>query len=255
MNRHWLFLRGLGRDQRHWGTFIEQFQQAFIDDKVSVLDTCGNGFYSDFKSPLSIAEYTDHCRISLGTMESKNATKQSAKLNLVALSLGGMIALDWACRFPHEVQSITLINTSAANLTPWHKRINLFAVFKSFMAIIGQCSDISIEKAILQLTSNQQACEKTIVRWAAYRGIQSTSLLNLLRQLIAASRFKASALESIKPLVLTSKKDRLVNHVASKDIHQFFGGTLIEHDKAGHDLPLDDADWVIAQIKCHIVLS
>lgn len=263
MSRHWLLLRGLGRDHRHWGTFVAQFKLAFPDDKVSVLDTCGNGEFATLKSPLSIAEYTDHCRLMLGESLGVNIggklagtpEKSTANIHLVALSLGGMIALDWAHRFSDEVLSITLINTSAANLTPWYKRINLLAVIKSILAIVWNCNDEAIENEILQLTSNKQQHTDILARWTKYRRVQRTSLFNLIRQLIAASRFKANSLAKVTPLVLSSRADRLVNNVASKDIHRYFGGILVKHYSAGHDLPLDDGSWVISQIKQYLALS
>lgn len=251
MSRHWLLLRGLGRDHRHWGAFIAKFKHAFPDDKVSVLDTCGNGDFATLNSPLLIAEYTDHCRLELG----EKPEELLVNIHLVALSLGGMIALDWAHRFPQDISSITLINTSAANLTPWYKRINLVAVAKSLLVIMSKGSDEAIEKEILQLTSNKQQYADTLVHWTEYRRVQRTSLFNLIRQLIAASRFKVKSLANITPLVLTSRKDRLVNNIASQDIHHYLGGTLIEHSSAGHDLPLDDGSWVISKIKQYLALS
>ncbi len=241
MSKHWLLLRGLGRDHRHWGEFINQFKAAFADDKVSVLDTCGNGDFATLKSPLSIAKYTDHCR--------QHITEHSQGIHLVALSLGGMIALDWAQRFPQEVVSITLLNSSAANLTSWHKRINLSHLVKAVLAILASRQPEIIEKAILQLSSNQTQNNDTLARWTEYRREQCTSNVNLIRQLIAASRFKAFKLTNISPLVLTSKSDRLVNTIASEHLYFHLGGKLVVHPSAGHDLPLDDANWVIAQIK------
>jgi len=256
MNRHWVLLRGLGRDKRHWGSFILKFQQAFKNDRVSAIDTCGNGNFAQQKSPLSILEYTEHCRQQLhGDNVYKN---KQIKVHLVALSLGGMIAVDWAQRFPDEVLSLTLINSSIANFTPWHKRINLLVFARLLKTILSKKSSEELEKSILQVSSNFPIQQSTLDCWHKYRCTQGTSFVNLIRQLIAAARFKANKLPNIVPLVLSSKEDRLVSYIASEDIHRYLGGQLIIHPKAGHDLPLDDGDWVIQQIKrsstCHKVV-
>ena len=247
MIRQWILLRGLGRDKRHWGEFVSQFQQAFIHDKVTALDTCGNGDFVGLKSPLSIEQYTEHCRQQLET--------SSVEVHLVALSLGGMIALDWAHRYPQEVKSLTLINSSAANLTPWNRRIKFWALAKLTIRTISQSTPESAEKSILEMTSNLPLQQQILACWTKYRCSHKTYLLNLIRQLIAASRFEAKQLPKLAPLVLTSKTDRLVNTIASKDLHRFLGGHIVEHLSAGHDLPLDDCVWVIKQIIKHIDMS
>lgn len=252
MNKHWILLRGLGRDKRHWGAFVQQFQQTFSHDQVSAIDTCGNGDFSCVSSPLSIAEYTEHCRQQLNKAI---VWDKAEKIHLVGLSLGGMIALDWAQRFPNEVQSMTLINSSVANLTPWYQRINLSALVRLANTVIGHKSSKIIEQAILQVSSNLPIQPHTLKCWTEYREAQATSLLNLIRQLIAASRFKAYKSACITPLILNSKVDRLVNCRASEDIYRYLGGHIIVHPTAGHDLPLDDSVWVIQQIKRHIDVS
>lgn len=243
MNNHWVLLRGLGRDHRHWGSFRNEFEQAFSTDRVSTIDTCGNGDFVIMKSPLLIAEYTDHCRKELGN--------KSKRINLIALSLGGMIALDWAQRFPEEVNSITLINSSVANLTPWYRRINTKALFKLVIPLLSQKSPEKIEKAILALTANLMNNNEILRQWTGCRETHCTSLVNLLRQLIAAARFNLQTPLNIAPLVLCSEEDKLVNCVASKDINKYLGGRIITHASAGHDLPLDDTAWVLEQIKSH----
>ena len=243
MNNHWVLLRGLGRDHRHWGSFINEFEQAFSTDLVSTIDTCGNGDFVKMKSPMLIAEYTVHCRKALGN--------NAKRINLVALSLGGMIALDWAQRFPDQVNSITLINSSVANLTPWYRRINTKALLKLVSPLLSQKSPEKIEKAILALTANLMNNNEILQQWTGYREAHCTSLANLLRQLIAAARFNLQTPLKITSLVLCSEADKLVNCVASKDIYKYLGGRIITHSSAGHDLPLDDSAWVLAQIKLH----
>ena len=148
-----------------------------------------------------------------------------------------------------------MINTSIANFTPWYQRINVFALGRLVLITLSQRSPQAIEKSILQICSNLPIQQNTLDCWTQYRREQPTRFINVLRQLVAAARFKARFMTNISPLILNSKNDRLVNYLASKNIHQRLGGQLIIHASAGHDLPLDDAIWVIQQIKQHTNMS
>jgi hypothetical protein len=50
-------------------------------------------------------------------------------------------------------------------------------------------------------------------------------------------------------LLLRSLQDRLVNPVCSERMAEQWDWPVRTHPEAGHDLPLDDADWVIKQIQ------
>jgi len=52
-----------------------------------------------------------------------------------------------------------------------------------------------------------------------------------------------------KKLILTSKADRLVSYKCSEQISKLWNCPVHYHQEAGHDLPLDDAAWVIERIK------
>ena len=249
----WILLRGLGRDKRHFGRFLDKFQQAFADDTVITIDTLGNGEFKGLKSPTDIAKYTEHCRKILAQSGHNKA------IELVALSLGGMVAMDWTTRYPQEINSITIMNTSAANLTPPHKRMQLSTLSRLLYAFLINCSNKGIESAIVNATSNQQilnpnALEQTIQSWTAIREQGVTSTINMIRQLAAAATFKLEKPPNIDPnklLILASDKDHIVNHQASIDLQHFFNCPMLVHMQAGHDLPLDAPNWVIEQIKQH----
>ena len=73
---------------------------------------------------------------------------------------------------------------------------------------------------------------------------------NALRQLLAAARFRAPARAPQRPvLVLTSRGDRLVHTSCSEALARAWGSPLARHPGAGHDLPLDAPDWVVAQVR------
>jgi pimeloyl-ACP methyl ester carboxylesterase len=72
---------------------------------------------------------------------------------------------------------------------------------------------------------------------------------NVVRQLVAAVRYRADPDLPVPLLVLASQNDRMVDPSASRAIaYRVPGATLKEHPSAGHDLPLDDPQWVLEQI-------
>ena len=54
---------------------------------------------------------------------------------------------------------------------------------------------------------------------------------------------------AIPYLVLASKADRFTNYKCSERLAEKYNATLRLHEKAGHDLPLDDPQWIIDRVK------
>ena len=92
--------------------------------------------------------------------------------------------------------------------------------------------------------------------WVALRRQRQVSASNALRQLVAAARYTAPVATPLVPvsdspriLLLASQNDRLVSCQCSQTIARAWGVPLRMHPSAGHDLPLDDAQWVIGQVR------
>ena len=67
---------------------------------------------------------------------------------------------------------------------------------------------------------------------------------------MAASRYRLSReLPPVPVLVLGSAKDRLVDPNCSIQLARQANLPLKMHPDAGHDLPLDDPQWVVKSIK------
>ena len=70
-----------------------------------------------------------------------------------------------------------------------------------------------------------------------------------LRQLAAAARYAPPAKPPATPLLLlASAGDSLVSPHCSERLAEQWKLALRLHPNAGHDLPLDDPDWVVEQI-------
>jgi hypothetical protein len=107
------------------------------------------------------------------------------------------------------------------------------------------------EKTILQMTSNLYPdTEQLLQRWVSYADENRVLPSNALRQLVAASRYCAPLQRPDTPmLLLNSKKDNLVNSKSSVSLAQNWSLPIETHPLAGHDIPLDDGDWVCQKIE------
>lgn len=238
----WIFLRGLGRDSRHWGKFVSQFKAEFPLDKVIALDLPGTHLLNRQSSPTSIAAMVDCYRSQL---KQKGI---SSPYRILALSMGAMVCAEWSQRYPQEVQAQVLVNTSMRPFSPFHQRLRLsnFWMLCKFMAT--NKSSHQWERFIFRLTSNC-ASDAVIADWCRYRDAFPVSRKNALAQLFAAARYRATRRAPVVPtLVLTSEADRLVNVQCSKVLALTWGVPIELHPTAGHDLPLDDGKWVVEKI-------
>ena len=106
------------------------------------------------------------------------------------------------------------------------------------------------ERIVLHITSNRANDHRTeLEQWACVRRQRPVSARNALRQLLAAARYQASVRAPVAPiLLLGSLNDQLVSSQCSQAIAEAWGRPLHLHPFAGHDLPLDDPQWVIDQV-------
>lgn len=238
----WLLLRGLARESRHWEGFVEIFRASNPGDEIRTLDLAGNGARNNESSPPSIHEMVEDYRCLLG------ATINDGPFRILALSMGGMVALEWGIRYPHEIDRCVLINSSLGGLSAFHKRLRPVQ-YCNLMRLALATSGESAEAIILAMTSisgDPQLAKK----WATYRLERPISTRNMWRQLLAAARYRcASSAFSVPCLLLASTRDRLVDVACSRATAKQLGVPLIEHATAGHDLPLDAPHWVAEQVR------
>jgi pimeloyl-ACP methyl ester carboxylesterase len=240
-----LLLRGLGRSGKHWHSFPEQLKE--IDLEVYSLDLPGNGELSKVESPRAISAYTDITRLKYLKIEKGDSPKI-----LIAISLGGMVALDWLSRYPLDFDHVFVINSSAKDIIPIYKRFNL-SMLKNFKTVF-LASPYFKEKAILEFTLSIKKVDDDLI----YSNIESedktTSFKNYFNQIFSASKFSLPKISDTKKLhIITSKGDKLVSYQASKNISTFYNCSIDIHPNAGHDLPLDDSKWLITVLKLYLV--
>ena len=240
----WVLLRGLTREARHWGGFAEQLAAHIGQGTVTALDLPGNGEFYQQASPTCVSDMGAFAR------EQLQAPGIKPPYRLLAMSLGGMVAVDWAQRYPQEVDRLVLINTSMKPFSSMTERLRP-ANWPQLGLLAGRWPDADyVERTIHKLTCNQAAHhDEDLALWRQIRKTAPVSSPNAMRQLLAGARFScANAAPRCPVLVLSSGADRLVNPVCSTHLAQAWQAAHHSHLWAGHDLPHDDGQWVCERI-------
>jgi len=231
-------IRGLLREARHWGVFATLLQRRFPGAQIITPDIPGNGRLNHLISPDSIAGMTEALRAQVASRRN---------LTLIAISMGGMIAIDWMTRYPDEVKSAVLINTSVRRLSPFYHRLRFSAGFRILKMLFH--SPAQREADILALTSSQFANDTAqLAAWQSWQRQTPVSLKNAVRQCRAAIRFTLHTQPQQPVLIVASKADRLVDYRCSARLAQALHAEYIQHETAGHDLPLDQPEWLVEVI-------
>ncbi len=237
---HWLLLRGLVRERRHWGAFPDQLA-ARTGGSVLALDLPGVGTERHRDAPTHIAgmvadlreRFLQHCG--------------EGRWRVFAPSLGGMVAMAWAERHPGDFEEVAICNSSARGLARPLERLRPEALRTILVGLVSP--DLRArERQVLRLIANTDRGRGHLDHFVAISRESPVPPRVLSRQLWAASGAKAPSSLQVPLLVLCSEGDRLCSPNSSRRLAERLGGRLVVHPSAGHDLPLDDPGWVLDRL-------
>lgn len=240
----WILLRGLVREQRHWGDFPRKLALALPDANIITPDLPGNGQQYRLRSATRVAVMVDFLRQDL------QQRGLAPPYHVLALSLGGMVAVEWASLYPQEISRCVLINTSMRPYHPFYRRLR----WQNYPALLRQllfASPSNQEALILRLTSTRYASGNAplLADWRSFQQQYPVRTLNALRQLLSAARYRAPASRPPMPvLVMAGAQDQLVDHRCSQSLARAWQADCLIHREAGHDLPLDQGEWVAQSV-------
>lgn len=238
----WLILRGLAREQGHWGEFPSALA-ATLGARVHTLDLPGAGDRRGTTCPPSIAGIVGDLRERWRPLASAGT-----RWGLLGISLGGMVAMEWGARHPGDFGAVVLANTSARNTSaPW-RRMRPTAVLRVLRAL-AESDPLTRERLVLAATTRlHPALPAVAERWAAIAALRPMRRANVLRQLLAAMRFSAPPTLVPPVLVLSGGADPLTHPSCPAALAKRFTAPLHVHPDAGHDLSLDAPGWMAATI-------
>lgn len=237
---HWILLRGLTREQAHWGDLPRRLREAFPGHSFHLVDLPGTGIHFRESSPPDIR--------SIRKAVQRQCRYIPGAFGIIALSMGGMVAMDWAQHGASgEIQHLVLINTSSGFNPPWHRlRPRIWPTLVRLLTL----RDLREREAqILALSSNRQLNPVMVQRWFSIQSQRPVTGRNALRQLWAAARFRPADERPLPDaLLLASAGDRIVDWRCSQRLADRWQWSLRIHPDAGHDLPLDDPDWIVGEL-------
>ena len=249
MGQNWLLLRGLSREAGHWGDFLPLLQSHYPLAQIHTLDLPGTGQRYQETSPCDIKKITDSVRAQAFE---RGLLKQP--LTILGLSLGGMVAWEWMLTNPEDICAAILINTSQASLSPFYNRLR-WQSYPNFFKLITQPNRFKRELAVIQYVSNNRdKDERTAKEWTRIQTERPVSFKNSFRQIIAAACYRPENKKPAVPvLLLNSRGDRLVAPACSEAIAKKWHLQIYTHPWAGHDLTLDDGNWVADRLQAWLM--
>ena len=242
---HWLLLRGLAREQRHWGSFVDILARTLPGDTVHRLDLPGTGTEHLRDSPLTVGGIADDVRARWHSLRAKN----DGPWGLLGISLGGMVALSWCGAHGDDFERLVVANSSVGDLSPpWHRMS--VGVFGSVLRSLGGGGAVERERRVLAMTTRLCTDVETRAReWATYHDDRPMRRANVARQIFAASRFRSPPTLNTPLLVLAGARDGLASPSCSRAIAKRYVAPLEMHPGAGHDLSTDASSWIAERVR------
>ena len=89
----------------------------------------GNGTLHQSRTPLNVEE-------TIQSLQNQSSfLKKNNPINLLGISLGGMLALKWAELIPSQIENLIIINSSLKQTSSFYKRLRINQYFKLFECI------------------------------------------------------------------------------------------------------------------------
>ncbi|KYG63112.1 alpha/beta hydrolase [Bdellovibrio bacteriovorus] len=241
-NENWLLLRGLARGQGHWGSFLPLFQKKFPHAQIECLDLPGNGLRNKEKSPLNIRDYVQDLRARSAFVQEKKP------FNVLALSMGAMITVEWMHRYPHEIEKAYLVCTSSARHSRFYQRLQPKNLLTG-LPILAAKTAAEWETGILSMITNDPVQrQKELPALIEFSEKHPVHVQNVIRQLLAASRYRFPRKAPGDITLIGSYGDRFVAPECTLQLAKAWGLETRMNAEAGHDVPIDNPRWLIEQL-------
>lgn len=245
---HWFLVRGLGRESGHWGDFAERLKKVFPQAEVSFLDLIGAGVHRHETVPFSLSRFSEVSREDF--LKARREKPDSGPAFILGMSLGGMLIMDWLGRFPGDFEGVVLVNSSAKKFsTPW-QRMHPRALWGIVHAAMAPTAEIRETRVLQVVAESEERRKATLAIWAKVFEERPITTVNAIRQILAASQFHPEIPKNPpKTLVLNALGDRMVHPSCSEKLAKAWNAELRSHPWGGHDLGVDDPDWLIEQLR------
>ena len=226
-----VLIRGLGRSSRYWLDFDQRLASSF---QVITFDQRGLGKSSE---PLRWWHSIDHMVEDLLALLDH---LKIDKAHIFGLSLGGMVAMGFAARYPDRCLSLMVANSSTADY--WGFRIHP----KAIQDLLLKGPRQGFHRVLLGLLTTPAIVKKQGVKlhqaWDLIRMDEGFPWATIAKQLLCASRFRIRGRlhgEKVPTMIIYGAKDSLVPIGNSLMIHRLIPKSILKPLKdAGHEISI-----------------
>lgn len=237
-----ILLRGLTRESGHWGDFGAHLRKQMPRWECVFIDLPGAGDALQQEVPNEVGQTADVIRERIAELPPRPTV-------LLGLSYGGMVSLELAAKPFQGLEAVIFINTSVKGLCSLSERIRPTGVLGILVALASPSLHWR-ETIIHRMTSiNQSAAAKETPSWVNLQRRRPVKRSTAIRQLVAASRYRAPQALAIPSFWLCAAKDRLVSAQCTRTLSQYYGGQMVEYPFSGHDLTLDAPQWTARKVR------
>lgn len=238
-----VMLRGLGRSSRYWLGYDEYLARYF---RVITVDYRGIGRSTAPMSWLTTIEDM------AGDVKQALDELGISSSHIFGLSLGGMVAMALASKFPNYCKGLIIANASTADSSS--SRIALPAVRElARAALTGK----SLQKTLMHLVTTERVegriGNEILDRWHEIIADEGMPVTTVLKQLLAASRFRIKGridAYAIPTLILYGNQDKFVPCANSKKLSRLIEGSELKSIRGvGHEITIGQEELLTKIIK------
>jgi pimeloyl-ACP methyl ester carboxylesterase len=238
----WFLLRGLTREAAHWGAFVPALARALPAVRVVTLDLPGAGARHAEPWPDTVEDAMEQVRAAAA------AHAPGGRRFVLGVSLGGMVTMAWAARYPDELAGVVVGASSARDVAPPWKRMRPAALPSVVLGGLRRDAREREAAVIRTIINRRELWAETVEAWTPIARARPVSRETARRQLASAIRWRAPARLAPPALFLVGRGDRLVHPDCSRALARRYGAPLAEHPDAGHDLTTDAGAWVVDEL-------
>jgi pimeloyl-[acyl-carrier protein] methyl ester esterase len=238
----WIMLRGLGREIGHWYGFDELLKKTLAPTPVIALDLPGVGSENGKLPAWNIQGIMEDVR-------GRIPKSLPQPLGIFAISLGGMVAYEWWRQHPSEVSGLVLVNTSYQSYSNFYRRLRPSA-WPIMLSSTLEKNPMERERQILKMVSQRpERYDEWAKAFAKIVEDRPVALPAIARQFKAAWTYRPPRqAPDVPSLLLSSAADAMVHPGCSLALASDWKAPIQYHPSAGHDLTLDEPQWVASAV-------
>lgn len=240
--QHWVLLGGINRECARWSGapqhLLSQLRRVRPDIQLHLLDLPGTGRYWQQRSPARMEALVANLRERVSRLE--------GPFGVIASSFASAAATEWARQRPDEMGAMVLMSPAMRPFTPMVRAVRP-ALWPTLWALmLGRRSPWALDERLFASTTRLRADVLALdAEWQRLRSEHPVKLRNALAQSLAVWRYEASRRRPLsRVLLLAGHQDQWFDWRISQAMSRAWGAALRIHPEAGHDLLLDDPEWV-----------